>query len=72
MSKSRRRISTQYCVETGRASWHQQRAGHISSGSTCFWSKKQAKKYMRGFKKHHPDEPAFIRSERKLRHFGGR
>ena len=70
--RAKRRISTEYCVQTGRPSWHQQKAGHISSGSSCFWSKKAAKKYVRGFKKHHPDEPAFITTTRKLRHFGSR
>lgn len=69
MSKPKRRISTQYCVQTGRPSWHQQRAGHISAGAMCFWSKKDAKKYQRNFKKRHPDEPAFITTERKLRKF---
>jgi hypothetical protein len=63
----KRRISTQYCVHTGRPSWHQQRAGHASSGASCFWSKRAAEKYMRNFKKRHPDEPAFIQKERKLR-----
>lgn len=63
----RRRISTQYCVHTGRPSWHQHRAGHISSGAACFWKKAEAEKYMRGFKKYNPGEPAFIVKERKLR-----
>lgn len=66
---AKRRISNRYCVHTGRASWHQQRAGHISAGQTCFWTKAAAQKYMRNFKKHHPGEPAFVVKTRELRRF---
>lgn len=71
MARARRRISTEYCVQTGAPSWHQQRAGHISAGGMCFFQKSKATKYMRNFKKHHPHEPAFITTTRKLQHFLG-
>jgi hypothetical protein len=63
----RRRIATEYCVHTGHPSWHQQRAGHGSSGAMCFWTKPEAEKYQRSFKKHHPDEPSFIQTTRRVR-----
>lgn len=53
-----------YCVHTGQPSWHQAKAGHASSGHACFRTKHDAEKYMRGFKKHHPNEPAFIVKEK--------
>lgn len=69
MAKPKRRISTQYCVMTGRASWHQAKAGHLFSSSICFWNKRDAKKYERNFKKRNPDQPIAVVKERKLRKF---
>lgn len=69
MSKAKRRIQTMYCVHTGRPSWHQQRAGHISSGVGCYWKKRDAMKYVRNYKKHHPDQPVFVTTSRKVRTF---
>lgn len=55
-------------VHTGRPSWHQARAGHISSGITSgFESKEEAEKYITNFKKRHPNEPAFAVPETKPR-----
>lgn len=72
MARARRRISTEYCVHEGRPSWHQQKAGHVSAAMTCgIWSKREAERELRKFKKHHPGETAFITTRRKLRHFAG-
>lgn len=51
---------TQYEVHTGRPSWPQQRAGHISSGATIFYMRADAEKYLAKCKELRPDEPAFI------------
>lgn len=48
-------------VHTGKPSWHQQRAGHISSSVMGgFATKAAAEEYARKFKEHHPDEPAIV------------
>ena len=52
-----------WVVNTGRPSWHQQRAGHISAGGIVWHSKEEAEQYMSRYKQHHPDEPAFITEE---------
>lgn len=67
----KRRISTEYCVHTGSPSYHQSRAGAVSSSTMCFWKKTEAQKYLRSVKRQRPSEPAFIVPQRKLRHFAG-
>lgn len=52
--------ATKWSVHEGRPSWHQQRAGHISAGVTLCDTKAEAEAYLASFKKHHPDEQAFI------------
>ena len=47
-------------MHEGRPSWHQQRAGHISAGGTLCDTKAEAEEYLASFKKHHPNEVAFI------------
>lgn len=47
-------------VYTGRASWHQRRAGHTTAGITSFSSKDAAEKYAATYRKNHPDEPCYI------------
>lgn len=69
MPKPRRRISTQWCVQSGMPTWHQQRAGHAFADSSCFWRKDEAKAYMRRLKKHHPNRPMMLTSRRVLRYF---
>lgn len=49
-----------YEVHTGRPSWHQQKAGHISAGATIFNTRADAERYLANFKALHPDQPAFI------------
>lgn len=71
MARPRRRISTEYCVHEGRPSWHQQRAGQISAGAMCFFTKRKATAFLRRVKKLRPNEPAFITTSRKLQHFAG-
>lgn len=51
-------------VHTGRPSWHQQRAGGISAAVGVYDKKEDAEKYVEGYKKHHPNEPVFIRERR--------
>lgn len=47
-------------VHTGRPSWHQQRAGHISAASGVYSTREVAERYQRNYKLHHPDDPCFI------------
>ena len=67
MAKARRRVQTEYCVHTGRPSWHQRRAGHFAAEAMCFWTKREAEQFRRRVLKLRPAEPAFITKERKLR-----
>ncbi len=69
MNKPRRRIATAYLVHTGRASWHQAKAGHSSSAVGLYWRKHEAMVYMRRFRKLHPWEPCFVTTERRIREF---
>lgn len=52
-----------FIVHTGHPSWHQMRAGHISSGITEFTSLKDAEEYVARCKALRPNEPAFIVKE---------
>jgi hypothetical protein len=47
-------------AHTGRPSWHQARAGAISSGIVSFGTKKEADEYVERYKTSHPGEPAFV------------
>lgn len=47
-------------AHTGKPSWHQARAGAISSGIVIFGTKDEADKYVERYKASHPDEPAFV------------
>lgn len=47
-------------AHTGRPSWHQARAGAISSGIVSFGTKKEAEQYVTKYKASHPHEPAFV------------
>lgn len=49
-----------YEVHTGRPSWHQNKAGHISAGITVFGEKDEAEAYLARCKELRPHEPAFI------------
>lgn len=51
-------------LHTGRPSWHQQRAGHVSAGVTIFPSREEAERAWERFKQRHPDEPAFVVTRR--------
>ena len=47
-------------AHTGRPSWHQAKAGAISSGIVSFGTKGEADKYVEKYKASHPGEPAFV------------
>jgi|SRR6185503_12664767 len=47
-------------AHTGRPSWHQARAGAISSGIVVFGTKNEADQYVEKYKASHPGEPAFV------------
>jgi len=47
-------------AHTGRPSWHQARAGAISSGIVSFGTKEEAEAYVEKYKASHPGEPAFV------------
>jgi len=47
-------------AHTGRPSWHQARAGAISSGIVVFGTKDEADRYVEKYKASHPGEPAFV------------
>lgn len=50
----------QFVVHTGRPSWHQQQAGHISASSSVFTRRAAADEALAKFQARHPHEPAFI------------
>ena len=52
--------AVEYHAHTGRPSWHQARAGGISSGVGVYSTREAAETYCTNYKKHHPDEPCFI------------
>jgi len=47
-------------AHTGRPSYHQARAGAISSGIVVFGTKDEADQYVVKYKASHPGEPAFV------------
>jgi len=47
-------------AHTGRPSWHQAKAGAISSGIVVFGTKDEADRYIEKYKASHPGEPAFV------------
>jgi hypothetical protein len=47
-------------AHTGRPSWHQARAGAISSGMVVFGTYAEAEQYVVKYKNAHPGEPAFV------------
>lgn len=47
-------------AHTGRPSWHQARAGAMSSGIVRFGTKEEAEQYVTKYKASHPNEPAFV------------
>jgi len=47
-------------AHTGRPSWHQAKAGAISSGIVRFCTKAEAEEYVERYKASHPGEPAFV------------
>ena len=51
---------TEYHAHTGRPSWHQARAGHISSGVGVYSTREAAETYCANYRKHHPDSPCFV------------
>jgi hypothetical protein len=50
----------EWCVEGGRPSWHQQRAGHAYESSMCFREKRKAVAFMKRVAKLRPDEPQHL------------
>lgn len=60
MSKLVKRKRLEYCVATGRPSWHQQRAGASYDGLMCFNRRIEAKRYLSRVKRLRPDEPATL------------
>jgi hypothetical protein len=61
LHSSKRRSDVAYEVYTGRPSWHQQRAGAISAAIGVYETRNDAERYVENFRKHHPDQPCFIR-----------
>lgn len=47
-------------AHTGRPSWHQAKAGAMSSGIVSFGTKDEAEQYVERYKASHPGEPAFV------------
>lgn len=47
-------------AHTGKPSWHQARAGAISSGIVSFGTKREADEYVEKYRASHPGEPAFV------------
>lgn len=47
-------------AHTGKPSWHQARAGAISSGVVIFGTREEAEAYVTRCKVSRPDEPAFV------------
>lgn len=47
-------------VHTGRPSWHQARAGHLSSGCMRFSTRQDADRYAAAYRRNHPGEPVFV------------
>lgn len=47
-------------VWSGRASWHQRRAGHVYADCSVFSSEADAERYVEGLAKHHPDRPVYL------------
>ncbi len=47
-------------AHTGRPSWHQAKAGAISSGIVVFGTYAEAEQYVVKYKNVHPGEPAFV------------
>jgi hypothetical protein len=47
-------------VHTGRPSWHQAKAGHISAGCTSFTDRQAADRYADTYRRNHPDDPCFV------------
>lgn len=61
LSSMKQRSDVQYEVWTGRPSWHQQRAGAIGAACGVYETRNDAERYVENYKKHHPDQPCFIR-----------
>ena len=58
-------------VHTGRPSWHQKRAGHLSSAITSgFDTREEAEEWLRRFQERHPGEPAFVKAPPPLKVVG--
>lgn len=47
-------------AHTGKPSWHQARAGAMSSGIVSFGTRDEAEQYVERYKASHPGEPAFV------------
>jgi hypothetical protein len=52
--------TVRFDVHTGKPSWHQARAGAISSGIITFPTQDEADIYVANYKVSHPDSPAFV------------
>lgn len=47
-------------AHTGHPSWHQAKAGAMSSGVVTFGTREEAEAYVSRYKASHPGEPAFV------------